>query len=106
MLKLSNRAARQRQPFARSHVGFKGEAAVNGLEVMPDWLTGKEELEVLPSPSRRRWRAIFRHDYRVLRPLGCSKRLDAFVIDTRSERCHRRGTQYHMADARMIAKEH
>ena len=66
MLKLSGQAARQRHSSARSHVEFKGEAAVNGLEVMPDWLTGKEELEVLPSPSRRRWRAIFRQDYRVM----------------------------------------
>lgn len=58
-LKLGDEAIRPPQPFARSHVDFNGEAAVNGLDVIPHWLTAKEELEVLPSPSRRRWRAIF-----------------------------------------------
>ena len=66
MLKLANQAVRPRHSFAKSHLDFNGEAAVNGLDVIPHWLTAKEELEVLPSPSRRRWRAIFRHDYRVM----------------------------------------
>ena len=38
---------------------------MNGLDVIPHWLTAEEEPEVLPSPPRR-WRAIFRQDYRVM----------------------------------------
>ena len=59
MLKLANQAVRQRHSFAKSHLDFNGEAAVNGLDVIPHWLTGEDEPEVLPSPSRRRWCAIF-----------------------------------------------
>ena len=66
MLKLSDQAVRQRHSSARSHVEFNGEAAVNGLDVIPHWLTAEDEPEVLPSPSRRRWRAIFRQDHLVM----------------------------------------
>ena len=65
MLKLGDEAVRPPQPFARSHVGFNGEAAVNGLDVIPHWLTAEEEPKVIHSPPRR-WRAIFRQDYRVM----------------------------------------
>lgn len=65
MLKLANQAVRQRHSFAKSHLDFNGEAAVNGLDVIPHWLTAEGEPKVLQSPPRR-WRAIFRQDYRVM----------------------------------------
>ena len=59
MLKFVNQAVRPPRFVAKSHVEFNGEAAVNGLDVIPHWLTAEDEPEVLMSLLRRRCRTIF-----------------------------------------------